>query len=183
MEGLSGLLARLGSLGFAQDGFVAGEVLGFAVFDGIVDDGAYVVVEELARFVVLAALIPPVERAQAEFLRDDAEGVVESPGELLAVGSGVGAERVDGFSKEELGRCIKSLLDERSMMPSQNEESGIDLPYERRKIGYRLGSHRREDSLSCASHDAPSISNPRPVSSRNLVGSKPWSAPSMGHPR
>ena len=64
-EDFSRLDARLDAFGLAQDGFVADEILGFAVFDGVVDDGAHVVVEEFARVVVLAALIPPVERAKA----------------------------------------------------------------------------------------------------------------------
>ena len=55
--------ARFDTLGFPEDSFGAGEVLGFTVFDGIVDDGAYVIVEKFARFVVLAALIQPIERA------------------------------------------------------------------------------------------------------------------------
>ncbi len=56
-ENFSGLSARLDTLRFTQDSFGAGEILGFTILDGIVDDGAHVIVEKFARFVVLAALI------------------------------------------------------------------------------------------------------------------------------
>ena len=42
-------------------------------------------------------------------MRDDAEGIVESPGKLLAFGRGVGAERVDGLSEEEFSCRVESL--------------------------------------------------------------------------
>lgn len=105
------------------------------------DDGAYVVVDILACFGILAAVIYPVELTEAYLLRDTAEGVVESPGELLAFGCGVGTQRVDGFSEEEFGRCVHGLSDERSTMSSYNKSKddeiseSKDLPYERRNLG------------------------------------------------
>ncbi len=122
-------------------GIVVDVILCLTVFDRMADDGAYVVVDILACFGILAAMIYPVELAEAYLLRDAAEGVVESPGELLAFGCGVGTQRVDGFSEEEFGRCVHGLSYERSTMSSYNKPKddeipeSKDLPYERRNLG------------------------------------------------
>ena len=106
------------------------------------DDRAYVIVDILACFGILAAVIYPVELTEAYLLRDAAEGVVESPRELLAFGCGVGTQRVDGFSEEEFGRCVHGLPGQRSTMsfynkPEDDEMSkSRNLPYERKNLGY-----------------------------------------------
>lgn len=57
-------------------------------------------------------------------MRDDAEGIVESPGKLLAFGRGVGAERVDGLSEEEFSCRVESLSDERSTKFFKTKQKG-----------------------------------------------------------
>lgn len=74
-------------------------------------------------------------------MRDDAEGIVESPGKLLAFGRGVGAERVDGLSEEEFSCRVESLSDERSTKFFKTKQKGDEilecggLPYERNNLG------------------------------------------------
>ena len=85
------------------------------------DDGAHVVVDIFAGFGVSAAVIQPVELAKAHLLCDAAEGVIESPGKLLAFGCGIGTKRVDGFSEKEFRCCVHGLLDERSTMFFNNK--------------------------------------------------------------
>lgn len=135
----TGCLSRFdGRFGvFHQHGFVVEVVLGLAVLDGLVDDGPNIIMDVFARFVILAVLICPIEFVQAHLLGDAAQSVVKGPGELLALSSGVGAERVDGLSEEKIGCCVECLSPDCSIRGTSKvagSEAG-DLPCERRNLG------------------------------------------------